>query len=387
MLRFLRIAGLVVGALLLVLVGFWFWASSGSLSSDELRQTKSYNVDPSARASRGDTTTARGDGEAARSGGEAARSDTLSVMTYNIGYLSGMTNNQPVERDPELYRSNLGNAITLLRNARPDIIGFQEIDFGAERSFGVHQLDTIARQLGYANAAQAVNWDVRYLPFPYGPPSVHFGHVVSGQAVLTSFPIASHERTVLAETSRPYVSRVFYIDRLAQGVDLVVGQDTVAVLNIHLEAFEQAVRVVQAREVREIVASLLDTGRPVLLIGDFNAVPGDPDDPTLARVAKGLDLKRAVPTETERGGAVTGTYPADAPGRLIDHIFYSPGRVTEIGTKVACGPDGAPPSDHCAVTMRFTLTAAPADSAPADSVADDSVADDSAEASVVARTP
>jgi len=308
-------------------------------------------------------------------------------MTYNIGYLSGMTNNQPVERDPELYRSNLGNAITLLRNARPDIIGFQEIDFGAERSFGVHQLDTIARQLGYANAAQAVNWDVRYLPFPYGPPSVHFGHVVSGQAVLTSFPIASHERTVLAETSRPYVSRVFYIDRLAQGVDLVVGQDTVAVLNIHLEAFEQAVRVVQAREVREIVASLLDTGRPVLLIGDFNAVPGDPDDPTLARVAKGLDLKRAVPTETERGGAVTGTYPADAPGRLIDHIFYSPGRVTEIGTKVACGPDGAPPSDHCAVTMRFTLTAAPADSAPADSVADDSVADDSAEASVVARTP
>jgi len=380
MLRFLRIAGLVVGALLLVLVGFWFWASSGSLSSDELRQTKSYNVDPSARASRGDTTTAQG-------GGEAARSDTLSVMTYNIGYLSGMTNNQPVERDPELYRSNLGNAITLLRNARPDIIGFQEIDFGAERSFGVHQLDTIARQLGYANAAQAVNWDVRYLPFPYGPPSVHFGHVVSGQAVLTSFPIASHERTVLAETSRPYVSRVFYIDRLAQGVDLVVGQDTVAVLNIHLEAFEQAVRVVQAREVREIVASLLDTGRPVLLIGDFNAVPGDPDDPTLARVAKGLDLKRAVPTETERGGAVTGTYPADAPGRLIDHIFYSPGRVTEIGTKVACGPDGAPPSDHCAVTMRFTLTAAPADSAPADSVADDSVADDSAEASVVARTP
>jgi len=380
MLRFLRIAGLVVGALLLVLVGFWFWASSGSLSSDELRQTKSYNVDPSARASRGDTTTAQG-------GGEAARSDTLSVMTYNIGYLSGMTNNQPVERDPELYRSNLGNAITLLRNARPDIIGFQEIDFGAERSFGVHQLDTIARQLGYANAAQAVNWDVRYLPFPYGPPSVHFGHVISGQAVLTSFPIASHERTVLAETSRPYVSRVFYIDRLAQGVDLVVGQDTVAVLNIHLEAFEQAVRVVQAREVREIVASLLDTGRPVLLIGDFNAVPGDPDDPTLARVAKGLDLKRAVPTETERGGAVTGTYPADAPGRLIDHIFYSPGRVTEIGTKVACGPDGAPPSDHCAVTMRFTLTAAPADSAPADSVADDSVADDSAEASVVARTP
>ncbi len=383
MLRFLRIAGLVVGALLLFLVGFWFWASSGSLSSDELRQTKSYNVDPSARASRVDTT-------AARSDGEAARGDTLSVMTYNIGYLSGMTNNQPVERDPELYRSNLGNAITLLRNARPDIIGVQEIDFGAERSFGVHQLDTISRQLGFANAAQAVNWDVRYLPFPYGPPSVHFGHVISGQAVLTSFPIASHERTVLAETSRPYVSRVFYIDRLAQGVDLVVGQDTVAVVNVHLEAFEQAVRVVQAREVREIVASLLDTGRPVLLIGDFNAVPGDPDDPTLARVARGLSLERAVPTETERGGAVTGTYPADAPDRLIDHIFYNPGRVTEVGTKVACGRDDAPPSDHCAITMRFTLTAPSADSVAVDhdSRADDSRADDSrTDGPVAARTP
>lgn len=367
MLRFLRIAGLVVGALLLLLVGCWFWASSGSLSGDELRQTKSYDVDPPTRASRLDTTTARTEGG-------VARGDTLSVMTYNIGYLSGMTNNQPVERDPELYRANLGNAIALLRDARPDIIGFQEIDFGADRSFGVHQLDTIARQLGYANAAQAVNWDVRYLPFPYGPPSVHFGHVVSGQAVLSSFPVASHERTVLAETSRPYVSRVFYIDRLAQGVDLVVGPDTVAVVNVHLEAFEQPVRVVQAREVREIVAPLLDTGRPVLLIGDFNAVPGNPNDPTLARVAGGLDLQRADPTQRADGGEVTGTYPADSPDRLIDHIFYNPGRVNEVDTEVACGPEGAPPSDHCAVTMRFTLTAPPADSVADDSVADDSVA-------------
>lgn len=334
MVRILRIIGALVAVLLVLITGFWFWASSSSIPQDAMMQTKTY--------------------------GEARPADdTLAVMTYNIGYLSGMTNNQPVKGDPDLYAANLGQALDLIRAADPDIIGFQEIDFGAARSFGVHQLDTLAQTLGYAEGAQAVNWNLRYLPFPYGAPAVHYGQIVSGQAILSAYPILDHRSTVLAETSRPYLSRVFYLDRLAQVADVAIGRDTVTVVNVHLEAFEDDVRLKQAREVRDLVASLIEAGRTVLLIGDFNAVPGAVNDATMERVIEGLPMQRAQPgrSDTERPESEKrnlGTYPGNAPTRQIDHIFYMPRHMRVLDTAIACGaPD--PPSDHCAVTTTFVM--------------------------------
>ena len=328
MVRILRIVGLLVTLVLILVAGFWFWASSGTLSENEMVQTKTYAGEPTATA------------------------DTLSVMTYNIGYLSGMTNNEPVPSNPALYAANLNKAVALIRSADPDIIGFQEIDFGAERSIGVQQLDTLAQRLDYPAGAQAVNWDVRYLPFPYGAPSVHYGQTLSGQAILSRFAIADHRRQVLAETSRPYLSRVFYLDRLAQVVDVVIGRDTLSVVNVHLEAFEKPVRLTQAGEVRDLLADLA-TDRPVLLIGDFNAAPGATDDATLDRVTQDLPFERAVPSSSD--AEALATYPGDAPTRLIDHIFYMPAFMRALDTSIACGANPDPPSDHCAVITTFVM--------------------------------
>jgi endonuclease/exonuclease/phosphatase family metal-dependent hydrolase len=264
-----------------------------------------------------------------------------------------MTNNEPVPSDPALYAANLEKAVDLIRSANPDIIGFQEIDFGAERSIGVQQLDTLAQRLNYPAGAQAVNWDVRYLPFPYGAPSVHYGQTLSGQAILSRFPVADHQRYVLAETSRPYLSRVFYLDRLAQVADIVIGRDTLSVVNVHLEAFEQPVRLTQAGEVRELLAGLVATDRPVLLIGDFNAVPDAADDATLNIVTQDLPFERAVPSSSD--AQALATYPGDAPTRLIDHIFYMPAFMRPLDTSISCGANPDPPSDHCAVTTRFLM--------------------------------
>ena len=325
----LRVVGLLVALVLLLVAGFWIWASSGTLSESEMAQTKMYQGEP------------------------AQATDTLSVMTYNIGYLSGMTNNKPLPSNPALYATNLEKAIDLIREANPDLIGFQEIDFGAERSMGVQQLDTLAQRLGYPTGAQAVNWDLRYLPFPDGAPSVHYGQIVSGQAILSRFSIADHRRLVLAETSRPYLSRVFYLDRLAQVVDVVVGPDTLSVVNVHLEAFEQPVRLTQAEEVNDLLVELVATGRPVLLTGDFNAVPNATDDATLRRVTQDLPFNRAIPSSSD--ASALATYPGDTPTRLIDHIFYMPSAMRALSTTISCGANPDPPSDHCAVTTRFVM--------------------------------
>lgn len=329
-------------ALFLAVIAFFFWASSDTRSDRELAITTAYAAAPVAPA------------------------DTVSVMTYNIGYLSGMTNNEPVVRSESLYTANLEAAVQLLRRTSPDIIGFQEIDVGAARSFNIHQLDTLATRLGYAASAMAINWDKRYVPFPYSAnPAIHFGRVLSGQAVLSRYPIVRHERIELARTSQPFWSDAFYLDRLAQVVEIAVGSDTLVVINVHLEAFEEATRETQAREVRRIYER--HAHRPVLLIGDFNSIlpsaraahPTDEqrafaDDETLSILLDGTTLQPALPDSAYTAPmSAMGTYPTDAPTRKIDHIFYTPAPIRALGAAVPETP--GTPSDHRPVVMRFVL--------------------------------
>ena len=58
-------------------------------------------------------------------------------------------------------------------------------------------MDSIALYCGFLEGAYAVNWDKRYVPFPYWPPVVHFGEMLSGQGVLSKFPILMNKKIVL----------------------------------------------------------------------------------------------------------------------------------------------------------------------------------------------
>lgn len=352
MIRWLKRLGWFLLLLVAAFAAFFLWASSGTLGPGAMASTATYAATA-----------------------PPPPGDTLTVVTYNIGYLSGMTNNLAVERGRALFAENMDKAAALLRATDADIIGFQEIDLGAARSFGVHQVDSLAERLGYRASATAVNWDERYLPFPYWPPAVHFGRVVSGQAVLSRFPIEEQERVVLARPEMPFWRDALYLDRLAQVVHLELptssaadSAQTLTVINVHLEAFDEATREEQAAEVRRVVDRAVAEGAPVLLIGDFNSVMPSarahlPDtlrqdfagDSTLARLLAPGDLAPAFPDSAYAAGRVGGTYPADAPNRTIDHVFFTPGRIEPLEAEVRCGPQPDPPADHCAVTMRFVL--------------------------------
>jgi endonuclease/exonuclease/phosphatase family metal-dependent hydrolase len=335
--RFFTIGGSVLGALLVGLVLWVVWASTGRLPADELAQTKRYETAP-----------------------RQSPPDTLTVTTYNIGYLSGMTNNKPVVRSDSFLSANLEQALSLLRTADAGLIAFQEIDYGAARSGYVQQLDTIARRLGYVAAAQAVNWDERYLPFPYGRPAVHFGRTVSGQAVLSRFPVRGHARKVLPRPDQWIGRDAFYLDRLAQVALLDLGGRPLFVVNVHLEAFDQTTRETQAGKVRAYYDRLVRTGIPVLLLGDFNSElqPSSGEAPladsTLHILLHDTDLRPVLPDSVRTATTPAGTYPADAPTRHIDHIFYPPDAVKQIDQHIACGAP-SPPADHCAVTASFRL--------------------------------
>jgi endonuclease/exonuclease/phosphatase family metal-dependent hydrolase len=355
--RFFSITGGVIFALLLAVLLFFFWASSGHVDAGAEQQIKTYDTAP------------------------AAEAETLTVATYNIGYLSGMTNNRPVDPPASLFQENLTTAAALLEEIDADVVGLQEIDFGASRSYGVQQLDTLAARLGYPVAAQATNWDKRYVPFPYWPPAVHFGRMHSGQAVLSRVPIETHRASALVRPPRPFFSDAFYLDRLAQVAVLRVNARPLVVINVHLEAFNSETRQQQARQLRALTDAYLEADVPLLLIGDFNSVFAETldalpdeeqsrfrDDATMA-ILRADQLAPGFPVPPSSAGDVPGTYPADAPSRKIDHILYTTDWMTPVARSVRCGPSDAPPADHCAVSLTVGLSP-PADAASGESLFD-----------------
>ena len=160
----------VVGSLLLALVVFYVWATSGSYPQERYTDILTYDIN-----------------------GADAEGDSFSLVSYNIGYLSGLTNQEAVERPRTLFDEHMAAVTAAFGAIDADIIALQEIDIDSNRSYGVNQLEMLAKTLGLAFAGLAINWNKNYVPFPYWPPSAHFGKIVSGQAVLSRYPILENQ--------------------------------------------------------------------------------------------------------------------------------------------------------------------------------------------------
>lgn len=329
------ILAILLFVLILALIIFYFWASSGTQPRDKLSEIITYGSAPESPQTQ----------------------EIFTVMTYNIGYLSGMTNNQPVKRpDIAFFDKNMETFLQLLEETQPDVIGVQEIDFCSKRSHYINQLKTIAEKAVYPNAAKAINWDKRYIPFPYWPPSLHYGRILSGQAVLSRWPILSTERIVLPKPkSTPFFYNAFYLDRLIQGIKIKIGGRDLIILNVHLDAIERETRENQAKRLLNIYHSYKDD-YPVLLMGDFNSIPPDapqkkdfPDEPvtdftndrTIQFFLEDPGLKAA--------DINTFTFPTDSPTRQLDYIFYTHDKIQLIRVSVP-NIDSA---DHLPMLMQF----------------------------------
>lgn len=121
--RLLKIALLTVALLSIASVIFFFWASSTNHNENEYSKLveNKYRVNN--------------------------KNDSVySIITYNIGYLSGLTNNRPVAKTKKLFDDNLIHAYQEFERINADIICFQEIDFYAKRSYYINQQDELQKR-------------------------------------------------------------------------------------------------------------------------------------------------------------------------------------------------------------------------------------------------
>lgn len=322
--KILKIVFRIFLILIVAFAIFFFWASSPTLDENEYSKliTNEYK--------------------------NTVDNDSIfSIVTYNIGYLSGMTNNRPVPKPKELFDVNLKKVLTETEKVNPDIIAFQEIDYKASRSYNVNQQNEIAK-LGFNYVAEAVNWDETYVPFPYWPPTMHFGKVVSGQSIISKYPLKEHQRIVLERVAdAPFYRDALYIDRLAQIVKVTLNGQDVVLINVHLEAFDKPTRVNQLNAVLEIF-NKYKTDYPTILLGDFNSRARDKD----AIIQKMFSMND-VGNAAFKTDNITNTFDSKNPSERIDYIFYTKNSINYISGKVLTAFGEA--SDHLPVEMSFKL--------------------------------
>ncbi|MEM9091041.1 MAG: endonuclease/exonuclease/phosphatase family protein [Cyanobacteria bacterium P01_F01_bin.53] len=337
---FLKVVAALVGMPLIAIALFGIWASAGTYEKQNYAAIFDFDASPDPKT--------------------ATPKESYTIATYNIGYLSGLENNKTTQLDQAFFENNQQQAIDALISVKPDIIGFQEIDIEAKRSYGVNQVEAVANGLGMGVGAIAINWDKRYLPFPYWPPSGHFGKIISGQAITSRYPIIKNNRIVLERVPKSFIYNAFYLDRLAQVSEIQLGEKALIVINVHLEAFAEETRINQTKFVRQIAEDYAKT-QPVIVMGDLNSALNRNTIVTaqgeilaerqfsIKEMLASEQLASAVPQES--WNEENATFPTDQPEYKLDYLFYTPSSIEILDTQVLSA--AAQASDHLPLVAQF----------------------------------
>ncbi len=320
--KFLRWFFIIGIFLIFTIFGFYLWASSPNYSIKEYSKiyTNDYPV-------------------------KVKKDSVFSIVTYNIGYLSGLSNNTTINNEKSFFDNNLRLVLDQFKSIDADFLAFQEIDYASKRSFDINQQNEIAK-LGYAYTGQNINWDKKYLPYPEFPISSHFGRILSGQSVLSKYKITNQDRFELErDKSNPFYYDAFYIDRLAQIVRITVQNKTLVLINVHLEAFNQETRLIQTKKVIDIF-NRYKNSYPTILLGDFNSDIKF-NNATINLLLDNPDMGNAV---FDRNN-YPNTFPSLNPTERLDYIFYNKKFITFIDGKVLTEFEQA--SDHLPLLMKF----------------------------------
>jgi endonuclease/exonuclease/phosphatase family metal-dependent hydrolase len=175
----------------------------------------------------------------------AASPTTLRVLCYNIHYGQG---------NDGVY--DINRLAGVIRDAKPDLVGLQEVDVGVRRSGQVHQLRRLGEQTGLAAR--------------YGP-TQHYEGGLFGNAVLTRLPILDVVIHPLPYTEATPERTTYPRGAIAVTVTAPDNQP-LRFVSTHFQHNVPEDRVAEAKAINKLFAN--DNLRTVLA-GDLNAKPDE----------------------------------------------------------------------------------------------------------------
>jgi len=204
----------------------------------------------------------------------------FTFFTWNLGY-GGLGKEVDFFYDggkmvtssrEHVLKNNAGMVSTLKQNSDADFILLQEVDRKGKRSWNIDQAAQFANALPDHDYAFTVNYDIKYLPFPFLDP---IGRVYGGLQILSKYAPEETRRIALPNIT-DFPRQIFYLKRcmLMQRYKLANGKELV-VLNVHFEAYDAGglVKKEQRAVAKKILEDEYAKGNYVVLGADWNIAP------------------------------------------------------------------------------------------------------------------
>jgi endonuclease/exonuclease/phosphatase family metal-dependent hydrolase len=209
----------------------------------------------------------------------------LRVATYNVRACLGMDRRRSEARIAEV-----------IAELSADIVGLQELDLSRQRSGAVDQAGVIAEHLGWHR---------------YFHPAMRTGDEHYGDAVLSRYPLTLRGACDLPGRA-PFYCRE---NRVAISVDVETPLGVVHLINTHF-GLGRNERLLQAQQLNDEWLRANPAETPLILLGDFNSLPGSRTHRALAQHLR--DVRKLVaPVRAFR------TFPTSFPSFAVDHIFVN----------------------------------------------------------------
>ncbi len=234
--------------------------------------------------------------------------DKLRIMTYNVHRCVGLDGKLAVER-----------IARVIARTNPDIVALQELDVGRARTESLDQAELIARFLD--------------MDFHFHP-AMHVAEEKFGDAILTRLP-----QRLVKTGQLPGLSGKFRLEpRGALWLAIDWHGTEIQIINTHLGLHPRD-RLLQGQElVGDNWVGNEQCQEPVILCGDFNALPSSP----VYRMF--CEQLHDVQVEMRRHHPKPG-FPSRFPAGRIDHIFISPG-IEVTGIEIPRSELALVASDH-----------------------------------------
>lgn len=233
----------------------------------------------------------------------------LRVLTFNIMHGATMRGDFDLDR-----------IAAVIRDASPDLVALQEVDFKANRARGMD----LATELAIRTRMTSVFAGA--MPFDGGE---------YGLAVLSKWSFLRMRKIPLPgmPDKEPRIA--------LEVITAMPSGDTLRFINTHLDhTREPADRIAQARR---LVALLPESPHASILAGDLNDVPE----------SDAIRLLETVWTATYDRQQPQPTFPSENPGVQIDYVMVHPGgRWRVMESRVIPDPVA---SDHCAYLVVIQL--------------------------------
>ncbi len=242
----------------------------------------------------------------------AATAD-ITVLSYNIHHANPPSKPNVIDMDA------IANVI---RQQQPDVVALQEVDVYTSRSgTTLHQADELAKLTGMT---------------AYFGKAINYGGGEYGVAILSRFPMEEMKNTPLPTDDATNGEH----RTLALATLMLPGNKKIVFASTHLDA--QSNDTNRQLQIKKILEVLKQETLPVIIAGDFNAVPTN-------------DVITQLDSYFSRT-CVTGcpfTSPQLNPNKTIDYIAYAPASKFSVVSHAVVDEKYA--SDHRPVKAAFRL--------------------------------